>query len=79
MRFDDFAKVATLRFKCPSRIYDLYTLIKYSIDIFVKGVSLCRGGGVHYIAGEDVRKGTERGSYSALRDGWSDPSNDKRL
>lgn len=45
MRFDDFLKVATLGFKCPSRIYDLYTLIKYSIDIFVIGISLCRGGG----------------------------------
>lgn len=57
MRFDDFLKVATLGFKCPSRMYDLYTLIKYSIDIFVIGISLCRGGGgVHYIAGEDVRK-----------------------
>lgn len=44
MRFDDFSKVAMLGFKCPSRICDLYTLIKYSIDISVIGISLCRGG-----------------------------------
>lgn len=69
MRFDDFLKVATLGFKCPSRMYDLYTLIKYSIDIFVIGISLCRGGGECItLLVRMCEKGTERGSYSALQD-----------
>lgn len=50
-------------------MYDLYTLIKYSIDIFVIGISLCRGGGECItLLVRMCEKGTERGSYSALRD-----------